>query len=104
MRLAEILSDLTSLEVCDHAAARSLVSVRAGPKDTPHSTSIAKASPDSPEVMRAKDLIETHHAVKVSLRSGTGNELSAARNAVGRALQELEIGKHSKSRGIDLSN
>ncbi|KAF2270605.1 hypothetical protein CC78DRAFT_573898 [Lojkania enalia] len=86
MQLAEILSDLTSLRVCDPAAALALVSVR--PSSIPKSTSTPTENDDQdPDLKKAKDLVELHYEVKERQRKGElSGALEEARKAVGRAV------------------
>jgi hypothetical protein len=106
MRVAEVLSDLTSLRVCvspsslvllrrlrtdnvittqDPAAALALVSVRPDSPNT--STDALTDTPVKPEdnsdLQRAKDLIELHYAVKTPHASGEDKGLLEARRSVG---------------------
>ncbi|KAF2806722.1 uncharacterized protein BDZ99DRAFT_523296 [Mytilinidion resinicola] len=88
MQIAEILSDLTSLRVCDPAAALSLVSAR--PHPSPSSlkpiTSATKKEDDT-DLKRAKDLVELHYAVKVAHGDGEPDqELVELRGSVRRAV------------------
>ncbi|EON64321.1 hypothetical protein W97_03552 [Coniosporium apollinis CBS 100218] len=91
MRTAEILSDLTSLRVCDPTAALALVSAR------PSTTTSTQASQtpeqpdalaeDDPDLARAKDLVELHYKVKVAHTGGAVDRgLMEAREAVRRAV------------------
>lgn len=106
MKVAEILSDLTSLQVCvrhpktpfeqqhradiqqDPNAALTLVSARPNGTDNAH-----KAGPEKetdPDLERAKDLIALHADIKVAHRDGTDQDLNEAREAVQRVLRSLD--------------
>lgn len=107
MQVAEILSDLTSLQVCvrpklspslkppsntpqDPAAALTLVSVRPGPSnDEQNSLSAATTRDDDADLKRAKDLLQLHATVKVAHQDGTDHELIRARKDVERVMQGL---------------
>ncbi|KAH7076500.1 hypothetical protein BKA63DRAFT_283867 [Paraphoma chrysanthemicola] len=94
--LAEILSDLVSLRVCDPAASLALVSARPDQAQPPSSTS----DPDAPQtsnsrpdeeddvdLKRAKDLLKYHYGVKEAHRMGKLNRgLDEARSSVARAV------------------
>jgi len=108
MRVAELLSDLTTLrpEVCvrhystisqkpyhknkltpsqDQKAALALVNTR------PEGTTPTSSSTDSDDhdLKRAKDLLELHADVKLAHADGTDPELIEARRAVEKVLREL---------------
>ncbi|GME64675.1 uncharacterized protein LTHEOB_10802 [Neofusicoccum parvum] len=94
MQIAEVLSDLTSLRVCDPAAALALVSASAAAATTaPTQTQEQGASADAAEgggdedLQRAKDLLALH-AVFRKGGSGEGlvEELRGLRERVGRAM------------------
>lgn len=94
MRLAEILSDLVSLRVCDPAAALALVSARPG--DVQHSTTTTastngdakeKNDDDDVDIKRAKELVRLHYEVKQAHKKGElSRALEEARGSVERAL------------------
>ncbi|KAL8796724.1 MAG: hypothetical protein Q9195_001114 [Heterodermia aff. obscurata] len=99
MQIAHILSDLTSLRVCDPSAALNLVNAR-----TPSSESQAQASnsavakpklvsqesaAEDPDMQRATDLVELHYEVKVKHAQGLDDRLVQARRDVDRALEDL---------------
>ncbi|KAI9710103.1 MAG: hypothetical protein M1820_002905 [Bogoriella megaspora] len=90
MKTAEVLSDLTSLRVCDPSAALTLVKAR------PESSPEAKQSPEKPgnatdpDTARAKDLVELHYAVKVAAQENElSQELADARDNARRAMAGL---------------
>ncbi|PSN63360.1 hypothetical protein BS50DRAFT_637856 [Corynespora cassiicola Philippines] len=93
MQLAEILSDLVSLRVCDPAAALALVSARpTGPSTTADSKEKPTSSPeeDDADLQRAKDLLKLHYEVKEAhkrgeLESGLQDARAAVEKAVGGA-------------------
>ncbi|KAH7399526.1 hypothetical protein BKA66DRAFT_565597 [Pyrenochaeta sp. MPI-SDFR-AT-0127] len=91
MQLAEILSDLVSLRVCDPNAALALVSIRSSTLShesnaKPTSTTLDEEDPD---LKRAKDLLKLHYGVKEAHKRGElGRGLEDARRAVERAVSE----------------
>lgn len=107
MKLAEFLSDLTSLQVCvstastmnrssrlmvhqDPNAALALVSAR--PDSSADGDSLRpSASKDDGDVdlKRAKDLLDLHGSVKLGHQDGTDHELNTARDAVAKVLRDL---------------
>ncbi|KAF2030036.1 hypothetical protein EK21DRAFT_112329 [Setomelanomma holmii] len=104
--VAEILSDLVSLRVCDPTAALALVSARPNPNPNPnpnphlttsHTSSQAPAQSassntpdkhdDDVDLKRAKDLLKYHYEVKEAHRMGRLNAgLDEARRNVARAV------------------
>ncbi|KAI4099171.1 MAG: hypothetical protein LQ339_006112 [Xanthoria mediterranea] len=97
MQIASILSDLTSLRVCDHNAALALVSTRAPASDssTPksthhHTTKSSHGVEHDPDLERALDLIELHQGVKMTHVQGQDQGLTQARKDVDTVLAELE--------------
>ncbi|CAG7961084.1 unnamed protein product [Penicillium salamii] len=95
MRVAEILSDITSLRVCGHNEALALVNVHknvSGRDSTELGSASADKSPaqDRDDLRRAKELVELHYEVKARHSNGTvDEELSLARQEVQRVLNEL---------------
>ncbi|QDS68181.1 hypothetical protein FKW77_010481 [Venturia effusa] len=106
MKVAQVLSDLTSLRVCDQKAALDLVSARPSTTSTSagsveavrqHTAALLAGTKDDndPDLQRAKDLVELHYAVKVKhLSKGTGEveadeSLEDARHAVKVAMEEM---------------
>ncbi|OQO00510.1 hypothetical protein B0A48_13860 [Cryoendolithus antarcticus] len=87
MRLAELLTDLTTLspEVCDPKAASALVNVRPEGSAAPASTS----DDEDIDLKRAKDLLQLHADVKLAHGNGVDEELNDARHAVEVVLREL---------------
>ncbi|KAF7163479.1 hypothetical protein CNMCM5623_008380 [Aspergillus felis] len=99
MQVAEILSDLTSLRVCDYNDALALVTVN-------ESLNEARVSPDDKSkaavrkrqqeqqndyLRRAKELVDLHYEMKTKYALGTvDEELTRAREEVDRVLRELE--------------
>ncbi|PGH28751.1 hypothetical protein GX50_08508 [[Emmonsia] crescens] len=103
MKVAEILSDLTSLRVCGHAEALALVNVykttsnseqqkHAGQGPSPTSSDSAPTA-QSEDLRRAKDLVELHNDVTLKQLNrqsgGLNEELRKARQDVDRVLREL---------------
>ncbi|MCJ1326699.1 hypothetical protein MMC10_003364 [Thelotrema lepadinum] len=106
MKVAEILSDLTSLRVCDHEAAMALVSCRpggeeqakseksenegAGKSATPSRNLSGLEGHGDPDLQRALDLVDLHYGVKEKYSQGTDMSLEAARSGVNKVLQDLQ--------------
>ncbi|KAI4201210.1 MAG: hypothetical protein LQ350_003387 [Teloschistes chrysophthalmus] len=97
MNIANILSDLTSLRVCDHNAALALVSTRASPPNTSAPQSAQAGSPElaakagqDPDMQRATDLMELHHGVKLKHVRGEDQGLTQARRDVDNVLAQLD--------------
>ncbi|MCJ1283694.1 hypothetical protein MMC26_003025 [Xylographa opegraphella] len=109
MQIAEILSDLTSLRVCDYEAAIALVSSYkiidtknttgeetntsrsssdSRPK-TSRTTSVLKDAQDDPDLQRAMDLVDLHYGVKEKHKHGTDMELQKARQDVRRVIEGM---------------
>jgi hypothetical protein len=106
MKVAEMLSDLTSLQVCvsspvlwprndtyklyqDPSAALALVSARPDGSSTQETDQKASAEESDPDLKRAKDLLELHATVKLAHQDGTDKDLNDAREAVKKVLREL---------------
>ncbi|OJD14813.1 hypothetical protein AJ78_04869 [Emergomyces pasteurianus Ep9510] len=105
MKVAEILSDLTSLRACGHAEALALVNVHETipNSEQQHQQDLGHVPPpigndststaQSEELRRARDLVELHNDITLKqLNSQTGSlneELRKARRDVDRVLQEL---------------
>ncbi|EAW09406.1 uncharacterized protein ACLA_036090 [Aspergillus clavatus NRRL 1] len=99
MQVAEIISDLTSLRVCDYHDALALVTVN-------ERLSEAKLSSDergkaaaikqrqeqqNADLLKAKELVDLHYEMKAKHAQGTvDEELARARDAVARVLRDLE--------------
>ncbi|KAL8774710.1 MAG: hypothetical protein Q9209_000649 [Squamulea sp. 1 TL-2023] len=99
MQIASILSDLTSLRVCDHTAAVALVTTRAPASDTlnvqptqSHESKNADGTENDPDMERALDLMELHQDVKMKHVRGEDQGLMQARKGVDAVLAELEKG------------
>ncbi|KAL8922057.1 MAG: hypothetical protein Q9208_005367 [Pyrenodesmia sp. 3 TL-2023] len=97
MQIASILSDLTSLRVCEHSAALALVSTRAPASDTTATESSArrksvesKGEDNDPDMQRAMDLMELHHGVKMKHVQGEDRGLKQSRRDVDTVLAKLE--------------
>ncbi|KAI4093970.1 MAG: hypothetical protein LQ348_001575 [Seirophora lacunosa] len=98
MQIAAILSDLTSLRVCeDHSAALALVSSRAPASDTSTTESSKEDKSvqsqevnNDPDMQRALDLLELHHGVKMKHVQGEDRGLTQARKEVDTVLASLE--------------
>ncbi|KAK5124213.1 hypothetical protein LTR85_001916 [Meristemomyces frigidus] len=89
MQVAEVLSDLTSLQVCEPKAAHALVSARPSKENTAQGETLARHEDSDADLKRAKDLLELHATVKVAHQDGTDKELNDARMAVTSVLSEL---------------
>ncbi|KAF2723242.1 hypothetical protein K431DRAFT_283048 [Polychaeton citri CBS 116435] len=87
MRVAEILSDLTSLQVQDSNAALALVTKRTD-KATQGDVGASSSQPDT-DLRRARELLDLHAQVKVAHQNGMDQELQIARESVQSALQSL---------------
>ncbi|KAL8762001.1 MAG: hypothetical protein Q9184_001948 [Pyrenodesmia sp. 2 TL-2023] len=97
MQIAAILSDLTSLRVCEHSAGLALVSTRAPASDTPETDSSArrksvepKGENNDPDMQRAMDLMELHYGVKIKHVQGEDRGLKQSRRDVDAVLAKLE--------------
>lgn len=88
LRLAEILSDLVSLRVCDPKAAIALVSARANGSSASSNHRVEEEDQDEDvDIGRAKELVKLHYAVKEAHRRGElGAGLEEARASVQRAV------------------
>ncbi|KAF2278138.1 uncharacterized protein EI97DRAFT_356863, partial [Westerdykella ornata] len=89
MPLAEILSDLTSLRVCDPSAALALVSARATSANESPTQLEAKTGNNEGEeeedrdIRRAMELVKLHYEVREAQKRGElGRGLEEARRAV----------------------
>ncbi|GAB1213772.1 hypothetical protein ATERTT37_002925 [Aspergillus terreus] len=97
MQVAEILSDLTSLRVCDHQDALALVTVneRIAAPVAAEQGDASKAhakEPANEDLQRAKELVELHYEIKARHANGTvDDELAQAREQVNRVLRELRM-------------
>ncbi|KAF1832918.1 hypothetical protein BDW02DRAFT_501826 [Decorospora gaudefroyi] len=81
MLLAEILSDLVSLRICDPSAALSLVSAH------PATSTTDQEQDQDTDLARAKELVRLHYEVKEKEKRGElGRGLEGARQAVERAV------------------
>ncbi|KAI4125545.1 MAG: hypothetical protein LQ338_004193 [Usnochroma carphineum] len=97
MQIASILSDLTSLRVCDHSAALALVSTRAPASESAATDSskqkeslIIQEGDKDVDMQRAIDLMELHHGVKMKHVRGEDQGLMQARKDVEAVLARLE--------------
>ncbi|KAK5134360.1 hypothetical protein LTR08_006540 [Meristemomyces frigidus] len=89
MQVAAVLSDLTSLRVCDPKAAMALVTAKPGEASTAQREPLTGNDESDADLKRAKDLLWLHAAVKVAHQDGTDKELNDARKAVEQVLSEL---------------
>ncbi|EME79155.1 uncharacterized protein MYCFIDRAFT_34761 [Pseudocercospora fijiensis CIRAD86] len=87
MKVADFLSDLTSLQVCDPNAALALVSER--PDNGAQANGGPVKNDDDQDLKRAKDLLSLHSEVKVAHVDGTDKELNQAREDVAKVLSTL---------------
>jgi hypothetical protein len=86
LTLAELLSDLTTLRLCDPAAAMALVSAR--PSNSPRAQELKGEQETDPDLRRAKELVEFYYKVKVRQQEGElGKALDEARALVRRAVE-----------------
>ncbi|PLB52663.1 hypothetical protein P170DRAFT_423505 [Aspergillus steynii IBT 23096] len=98
MQVAEILSDLTSLRVCDHHDALALVTVNNRicasrlPSELPHSGLTKNEDPQESaddDLRRAKELVELHYEIKARHVDGrVDGELAQAREEVDRPVHQ----------------
>ena len=110
LNVAALLSDLTSLRVCENqAAAQDLVSARpthslaqANTKDMTGVSSAthggASSLPSDPDLARAHNLINLHQTVEAAQESEEGSklvELQSARERVRRAVASLGLDTRS---------
>ncbi|KAI4186892.1 MAG: hypothetical protein L6R41_003170 [Letrouitia leprolyta] len=96
MQIAAILSDLTSLRVCDHSAALALVSTRAPASEISATESSKRGLPaadqnreSDPDMERVTDLMALHHGVKMKHVQGEDRRLIQARKDVDAVLAKL---------------
>ncbi|KAK4897358.1 hypothetical protein LTR27_004878 [Elasticomyces elasticus] len=89
MRVAEILSDLTTLYLADPKAALALVTARDAEDGVSRKVTDVRHEDDDPDLKRARDLVQLHAEVKVAHQDGTDKELNEAREAVAKVLREL---------------
>ncbi len=106
MRVAEVLSDLTTLylavrgrpetasraaltHVQDPKAALALITARDSHDRTAEAEPMARHENDDPDLQRARNLVQLHASVKVAHQDGTDRELNQAREAVAKVLREL---------------
>ncbi|CAI7592174.1 unnamed protein product [Penicillium pancosmium] len=96
MKVAEILSDLTSLRVCDHHAALALVNAHrisldtSSPSQSDTTATDAITSKKNKDLQRAKELVELHYEVKARHVNGQVDaDLQKARADVQQVLREL---------------
>ncbi|KAJ5288734.1 hypothetical protein N7478_001764 [Penicillium angulare] len=96
MQVAEILSDVTSLRVCGHNEALSLVSANhsiAGPNDSTANNGVEQSGSDmkrQEDLRRAKELVKFHYEVKSRHANGEVDDgLKNARQNVDQVLKEL---------------
>ncbi|KAI9662430.1 MAG: hypothetical protein M1821_008597 [Bathelium mastoideum] len=90
MQVADILSDLTSLKVCDQSAALALVTARPDQSSPAATPSTQNGNATDPDLARAKDIVELHYSVKVAARENDlSRELEHARDQVRHALSGI---------------
>ncbi|KAE8149965.1 hypothetical protein BDV25DRAFT_155306 [Aspergillus avenaceus] len=90
MQVAEILSDITSLQACDHNDALTLVTVHER-KPVDSAVDGTDAGPKlNDDLRRAKELVDLHYEFKARHADGSvDDELARAREDVNRVLREL---------------
>ncbi|KAL4969480.1 uncharacterized protein BDV14DRAFT_164612 [Aspergillus stella-maris] len=94
MKVAEILSDLTSLRACDYNDALNLVTVneRLTPPSTESELKALPAETVNEHLKLASELVELHYEMKAIHRDGRVDEqLRRGREDVNRVLRELEV-------------
>ncbi|CAF9924713.1 MAG: hypothetical protein ALECFALPRED_002817 [Alectoria fallacina] len=104
MQIASILSDLTSLRVCDHSAALALVSVHRpelASNTADHDREQSTKAKEDLDMQRATDLVELHYGVKMKHSQGEDAGLRRARREVDMLLENLggSSSKEKRSRG-----
>ncbi|KAL9127298.1 MAG: hypothetical protein Q9217_003785 [Psora testacea] len=87
MQVASILSDLTSLRVCDYPAALALVYVHK--QDSKPQSSSGEEDSDV-DMQRATDLVSLHYGVKMKHKQGDDEGLEQARRDVDSVLKDLK--------------
>ncbi|RDW86643.1 uncharacterized protein DSM5745_03285 [Aspergillus mulundensis] len=90
MKVAEILSDLTSLRACDYNDALNLVTVneRLTPSEATPNPIRAEATND--QLRAASELVELHYEMKAIHKDGrVDDQLRRGREEVNRVLREL---------------
>ncbi|KAF2400481.1 hypothetical protein EJ06DRAFT_556782 [Trichodelitschia bisporula] len=98
MRLAEALSDLTSLRASPPGAALALVSARPRPNASQEAQPADQLQREDPDLQRARDLIALHYVFKPGKAGGGGGSvdvagLADAREGVRRAVGGMKAGK-----------
>ncbi|KAF2836347.1 hypothetical protein M501DRAFT_1019143 [Patellaria atrata CBS 101060] len=89
LTVAQILSDINTLRVCDPSAALALVSIRPGDGSEQSTSTIQSKDDDDQDLRRARELVELHQTVKIAQREGLDRELREAREEVRRVVAEL---------------
>ncbi|RMY73104.1 hypothetical protein D0863_04084 [Hortaea werneckii] len=87
MQVAALLSDLTSLQLCEPKAAMTLVTTRPSNIDTAEADT--NPQDNDQDLKRAKDLLELHTLVKVAHEDGSMSDLNDARDAIAKVLREI---------------
>ncbi|MCJ1437063.1 hypothetical protein MMC27_006448 [Xylographa pallens] len=118
MQIAEILSDLTSLRVCEYEAAIALVSsyetidahTTTGKETNTFSnnstsrpkvsrtSSVLKDALDDLDLQRAMDLVDLHYGVKEKHKHGSNIELQKARQDVRRVIESMQRVQNTRQR------
>ncbi|KAK3713251.1 hypothetical protein LTR37_008684 [Vermiconidia calcicola] len=88
MHVADMISDLTSLQVCEPKAALALVSARPDGSSNVQKNDGGASETDT-DLKRAQDLLELHSTVKLAHQDGTDKDLNEAREAVEKVLREM---------------
>lgn len=104
MKVAEILSDLTSLRVCEYKDALALVTVNkripldlesseiphGGISDAQGTSQEQESQIQNTDLERAKELVDLHYMIKEKHKEGNVDEdLARLRSDVNRVLREL---------------
>ncbi|KAL4810235.1 hypothetical protein BDV18DRAFT_130563 [Aspergillus unguis] len=90
MKVAEILSDLTSLRACEYNDAINLVTCNERLTPSEAETYLAQAGTANDQLRLASELVELHYEMKAIHRDGRVDEqLRQGREDVNRVLREL---------------
>ncbi|CBF83728.1 uncharacterized protein ANIA_10374 [Aspergillus nidulans FGSC A4] len=90
MKVAEILSDLTSLRACDYNDALNLVTVNERLMPTQTATQPVRADAANDHLRIASELVELQYEMRTTHKDGrVDDQLRRAREEVNRVLREL---------------
>ncbi|KAL4901272.1 hypothetical protein BDW74DRAFT_84545 [Aspergillus multicolor] len=90
MKVAEILSDLTSLRACDYNDALNLVTVNERLTSSETAPKPIRAEETKDQLRAASELVELHYEMKAIHKDGrVDDQLRRGREEVNRVLREL---------------